>query len=255
MGRTRIIAVGNSKGGVGKTTTVVNLGHGLSLAGKKVLAVDLDSQGNLAPVLGIKPGPYLLYHVLIEGKEPTEVITPARKNGKGHFDILPGNWLSAKAKDILTGAMSRETTLARQLRGLRGYDYVLLDCAPSLDLLNVMALLYANEVLIPVGCRGIDLYGVRQYLDVASQIRQTFNHPLSLLAILPTFYDQRTTEAKAVLAKLREHYKNIVASPIRLNVRLMEAGVRGRTIFEYDRDSYGAHDYAKLVELIARGVK
>lgn len=252
----RIIAVGNSKGGVGKTTTVANLGHGLALAGKKVLAIDLDSQGNLAPMLGAKPRSHLLYHVLIEGVRPELAITPARRDSNnGQLDILPGNWLSARAKDILVGEMNREATLARRLRRVRDYDFVLLDCAPSLDLLNVMALLYANEVLVPVGCRGVDLHGVRQYLDVAAQIRQTFDQPLTLLAVLPTFYDQRTTEAKAVLAKLREHYGDVVAPPIRLNVRLMEAGVRGRTIFEYGRDSYGAHDYARLVELVTRGTR
>lgn len=248
----RIIAVGNSKGGVGKTTTVANLGHGLALAGKKVLAIDLDSQGNLAPMLGIQPGSCLLYHVLVEGDSPYVAIIHARTNGRAPLDILPGNWLSARAKDILIGEMNRETILARRLEDIRDYDYVLLDCAPSLDLLNVMALLYADEVLIPVGCRGIDLYGVRQYLEVASRVREAFDHHLTLLAVLPTFYDQRMLEAKAVLAKLREHYGDVVASPIRSNVRLMEAGVRGKTIFEYAPASYGAQDYARLVELIVR---
>lgn len=247
----RIIAIANQKGGVGKTTTTVNLGHGLALRGHDVLLVDLDAQGNLASALGVKGFKTALYEVLVEHIPPEEAIIPARPQGKrGRLDFLPSDWRTARAKEILAGEIFREMILARAMHDIVDYNYILLDCAPSLDLLNVMALLYAEEVLLPVGCRTLDLVGVQQYLATMRDVREKAKHDVRLLAILPTFFDVRTKISLEVLAALKEAFPQNVAHPIRLNVRLAEAAGHGQSIFEYDPRSFGAFDYARLVEWV-----
>ncbi|HID61989.1 MAG TPA: ParA family protein [Anaerolineae bacterium] len=247
----RVIAIANQKGGVGKTTTAVNLGHGLALRGHDVLLVDLDAQGNLASALGVKSFNAALYEVLVEHIGPEEVIIPARPpRGRGRLDFLPSDWRTARAKEILAGETFREMVLARAMREVVDYKYVLLDCAPSLDILNVMALLYADEVLLPVGCRTLDLVGVQQYLATMRDVREKARHDVRLLAILPTFFDTRTRISHEVLAALQEAFSQNVAHPIRSNVRLAEAAGHGQSIFEYDPRSFGAVDYARLVEWV-----
>ena len=250
----RVIAIANQKGGVGKTTTAVNLGHGLALRGHDVLLVDLDAQGNLAAALGVKKFEAALYEVLVERVPPQEVIIPAREiPGRGRLDFLPSDWRTARAKEILAGETFREMILSQAMRDVVDYSFVLLDCAPSLDILNIMALLYAREVLLPVGCRTLDLVGVQQYLSTMRDVREKARHDVRLLAILPTFYDPRTRIAHEVLAALEEAFPQSVAHPIRLNVRLAEAAGHGQSIFEYDPRSFGAIDYARLVEWVNGG--
>mgnify|MGYP005841066923 CR=1 FL=1 len=248
---TRVIAIANQKGGVGKTTTVVNLGHGLALRGQNVLLVDLDAQGNLASALGVKKFKAALYEVLVERVPSEEVIIPARPpRDRGRLDFLPSDWRTARAKEILAGETFREMILALAMRDVVDYNYILLDCAPSLDILNVMALLYAEEVLLPVGCRTLDLLGVQQYLATMRDVREKARHDIRLLAILPTFFDARTKISLEVLTALKEAFPKNVAHPIRLNVRLAEAAGHGQSIFEYDPRSFGAIDYAHLVEWV-----
>ena len=248
---TRVIAIANQKGGVGKTTTTVNLGHGLALRGHDVLLIDLDAQGNLASALGVKDFKSALYEVLVEHVPPEEVIIPARPSqGRGRLDLLPSDWRTARAKEILSGETFREMILAQAMRNVVDYNYILLDCAPSLDILNIMALLYAEEVLLPVGCRTLDLVGVQQYLTTMQDVREKARHDVRLLAILPTFFDSRTRISREVLDALREAFPQNVAHPIRLNVRLAEAAGHGQSIFEYDPRSSGAIDYAHLVEWV-----
>jgi len=248
--KTRVIAVGNSKGGTGKTTTAVNLGHGLVLRGYNVLLVDLDSQGNLSVSLGVKPN-YMLYDILISGMNLDEVITPARHYSdamRGRLDIIASDWRTARAKEILAGQNFREEVLARSMRAVKGYDYIILDCAPSLDLLNINAILYAQEAIIPVAVRTLDLVGVRQYIETMRDVRQVAGRGAHLLFVLPTFVDARTRLSGEVRDALERSFPHSLASPIRINVRLAEAAGHGQTIFEYDSKASGAQDYSRLVE-------
>ena len=251
---TRIIAIANQKGGVGKTTTAINLGHGLALRGHDVLLVDLDAQGSMATCLGIS-FTKTLYHVLVQKEDPAACIVSARRysddSGRGRLDLLPSDWRTAQVKDQLVGQSFGERALTQALGKIaRSYNYVLLDCAPSLDILNIAALLLCNEVLIPVAVNYLDLIGVRQYLETVQEVRKNTDHDIRLLAVLPTFYDSRPIKCKEILGILRTHFGEVVADPIRTNVSVAEAPSHQETIFEYAPRSYGALDYANLVERV-----
>lgn len=251
---TRIIAIANQKGGVGKTTTAINLGHGLTLRGYNVLLVDLDAQGSSATYLGVS-FTKTLYHVLVQGEDPATCVVPVRRYPddpqRGRFDLLPSDWRTAQAKDQLVAQAFGEMALKQALgKMVRSYDYVLLDCAPSLDILNVAALLLCNEVLIPVAVNYLDLVGVGQYLETVREVREHTGQDIRLLIVLPTFYDSRPIKCREILGMLQRHFGKLVADPIRANVRVAEAPSHQKTIFEYDPRSYGAIDYAKLVERV-----
>lgn len=253
---TRIIAVANQKGGVAKTTTVINLGHGLVLRGNDVLLIDLDAQGSLALSFDLSPDK-TLYHILVENENPRNCILNVRRYPndprRGKLDLIPSDWRTARAKDHLVVQSFGETALKDSMANLvKSYDYVLLDCAPSLDILNVAALLLSTEVLIPVAVNYLDMVGVRQYLDTVSQVRSNSGHDVRLLAIVPTFFDSRPIKDREVLSLLRQHFGDSIAEPIRTNVRVAEAPSHAQTIFEYDPRSHGAIDYAKLVIRISR---
>jgi len=251
---TRIIAIANQKGGVGKTTTAINLGHGLTLRGHDVLLVDLDAQGSSATYLGIS-FTKTLYHVLVQREDPAACVVPVRRYPddpqRGNFDLLPSDWRTAQAKDQLVAQAFGEMALKQALsKMVRSYDYVLLDCAPSLDILNVAALLLCTEVLIPVAVNYLDLVGVDQYLETVREVRENTGQDIRLLAVLPTFYDSRPIKCREILGMLQRHFGKLAADPIRANVRVAEAPSHQKTIFEYDPRSYGAIDYAKLVERV-----
>jgi chromosome partitioning protein len=237
----RVIAVTNQEGGTGKTTTVVNLGFALAQGGSRTLLVDLDAQGNLGISFGIESNQGL-YHILVEGVDPNACAVSVRPN----LDLIPSHETVASAELIMTGEPGRATLLRRRMRGIRAYDFVLLDCPPSLSLLSQNALTYAEEVLIPISMDYLALIGVKQILNTITMVNEVLEHPVFISGIVPTFYDVRNRISREVLSTLKEHFGERVLSPIRVNTKLREAPSHKQSIFEYDPQSYGAQDYQRL---------
>lgn len=244
----RRIAVFNHKGGTGKTTTAVNLAAGLAERGLKVLLVDADGQGNVGASLGIR-GERTLYHVLVTGASADDAAVPVRQN----LDVLTSNELLAAAELYLAERQNRHRILRERLGDrARGYDVVVLDCAPALSLMNQNALVYADSVLVPVSCDYLSLVGVRQVLRTLKNVRTLLKHDVNLLGVVPTFFDVRNKISREAVDALTEHFGERCLPPIRVNTKLREAPSAKQTIFEYAPDSHGALDYSALVERIVR---
>jgi len=244
--RIRKIVISNSKGGVGKTTTAVNLGAGLAMRGERVLLLDLDTQGHVARALGVTPSSSL-YEVLDQNLPPRQAIIPARHN----LDLLAGGRLLARAKKTIASLpYGGEHILSEKLSDLNGYDYVILDTAPSWDVLNVNALFFAQEVLLPISMEALAVYGMADFLESVQGVRR-YNPTLRLRYVLPTFFDMRVRKSSEILQQLVDHFQRMVLPPIRYNVDLSECPAHGKTIFEYAARSRGSKDYARLVERIA----
>jgi chromosome partitioning protein len=249
---THIVAVLNQKGGVGKTTTTINLAAYLAKSGRKVLIVDADPQGNATSGMGIDKNSVsaTLYDVLFSRAQAVDVIQKATSHG---LFLLPANANLAAAEVELVGTAQREHQLSRVLAGLN-YDIILIDCPPSLGLLSINALTAASEVLIPVQTEYYALEGLSQLLDVIGQVRTALNPNLNLLGIILTMYDSRTSLSDQVKAELDKHFEQkVFKTVIPRNVRLAEAPSFGKTIAEHDRWSKGARAYKALAkELEAR---
>ncbi|HEX9103944.1 MAG TPA: ParA family protein [Polyangia bacterium] len=247
--RSRRVAILNQKGGTGKTTTAVNLAAGIAARGYDTLLVDVDAQGNVGTSLGIR-GERTLYHVLVPGEEgparPEDVVVPVR----GHLDVITADATLAMAEVYLARIDSgRDRVLAERLAPLRArYQYVVLDCGPSLSLLNQNALSFADEVLIPVSCDYLALVGVKQVLKTLKDIDKHLGHTVRISGVVPTFFDARTRLAREAVDTLSGHFKERLYEPIRRSTRLAEAPSHRQTIFEYAPDSPGAEDYRRLVE-------
>lgn len=242
----RRIAVFNHKGGTGKTTTAVNLAAGLAERGFRVLLLDADSQGNVGASLGIR-GERGLYHVLVHGAEAEDVAVPVRPE----LFVLTSNESLAAAELYLAGKPNRDRILRERLAGaVKGFDCVVVDCAPALSLMNQNVLAYADSVIIPVGCDYLSLVGVRQVMRTLNNVERLLSHRVELLGVLPTFFDQRNRIARDTIEVLGRHFQDRCFSPIRVNTRLREAPSMKQTIFEYAPDSHGASDYWALVSEI-----
>jgi len=246
--RARRIAVLNQKGGTGKTTTAVNLAAGLAERGKRTLLIDTDAQGNVGVCLGVM-GEHSLYHILVDGKEPTDVAVPIRS----HLDVITSDctlaaaeiWLARQNVDQRSRIMTRRLNL---MKVSRTFDYVIIDCGPSLNLLNQNALSYADEVIIPVTCDYLALVGVKQVLRTIKDIERHLHHSVRISAVLPTFYNSRTRLSREVLDTLQKHFKEKCLPPIRQNTKLAEAPSHRKSIFEYAPQSHGAKDYNQVVD-------
>jgi chromosome partitioning protein len=249
----RKIAVAMAKGGVGKTTTAVNLAHGLASRGRKVLLVDCDTQGQAAKFLGVKPA-YGLYEFITErGKNgdyvsKNEAIHPCRQNlwllAGGIRLVELKNWLGEQPRDV------RQIILGKELIPKKGtLDFLIFDCAPGWDVLSVNILMAADEVLCPVALQGASLEGLKTFFRYL-QSAQKLNSDLRLKYILPTMFDQRTRQSHDILNQLKKHFGRQICEPIHLNVRLAEAPAHGQTIFEYSSQAVGSQDYEKLIERI-----
>lgn len=246
--RARRLAILNQKGGTGKTTTAVNLAAGVAERGNKVLLIDTDAQGNVGVCLGVA-GEKSMYHVIVDGENPIDVAVPVR----GGLDVITSDatlaaaeiWLARQSLDQRSRIMTRRLNL---MQVSRTYDYVILDCGPSLNLLNQNALSYADEVVIPVTCDYLALVGVRQVLRTIKDIERHLHHAVRVSAVLPTFFDARTRLGREVLETLQSHFKDKCLGPIRINTRLAEAPSHRKTIFEYAPHSYGAQDYTRVVD-------
>jgi chromosome partitioning protein len=253
---TQILAVANQKGGVAKTTTVASLGAALAEQGKSVLIVDLDPQACLTFSLGIDPEDLELsvHHVLTKGIEPAEVIIQTDDG----VDLLPATIELARAEADLLTRTGREYVLRAALEDLEGYDWVLLDCPPSLGVLTVAALTAANGVLIPLQCETLSHRGVGQLLDTVHDVRRFTNKKLGVWGVLPTLYDGRTNHARTVLETISETYDlDVIEPPIPKSIRFAEAPAAGRSILATARRNRGADAYrdvaTNLTEKAASG--
>ncbi len=244
----RRIAVVNYKGGTGKTTTVVNLAHAISLKGFKVLIVDTDPQGSAGIYFGMSPKK-TLYDVLIDEVPVVECIEKARHN----IDILCSNERVFPAELKMTSMKNRELILKNRLKNIPGYDFVILDCAPSMNLLNQNALLYANEILLPVSMEYLSLIGVKQLLKNIKIINRIFNKKVTITKVIPTFYDKRNKKSKDILGSLKRVFPSMMSTPIRLDNKMSESSSKLKTIFETAPSSHSAHDYNLVSEEILNG--
>ncbi len=242
----RKIAIVGFKGGIGKTTTCVNLGAALALRGHRVLLIDTDTQANLAIALGINNYNKSLADVLTRKVKAEECIIPARKK----LDLLPSDITLYKAQQRMVLEMAREEIFDELFTGLTGYEYQLLDCAPSVTLLTVNALAYVDEVFIPVSMEMLALSSVEQFIDYLKNIHRILGKGAALRLIIPTMYDPRRKVSAQVLQLLRKLGPR-VTEPIWVDTKLSEAPGEGKTIFEYASRSRGAADYARLTELVA----
>jgi chromosome partitioning protein len=239
---TQILAIANQKGGVAKTTTVASLGAALAEQGKSVLIVDLDPQACLTFSLGIDPEDLELsvHHVLTKGLDASEVIIETDDG----VDLLPATIELARAEADLLTRTGREYVLRAALEDLESYDWVLLDCPPSLGVLTVAALTAANAVLIPLQCETLSHRGVGQLLDTVHDVRRFTNKKLSVWGVLPTLYDGRTNHARTVLETISDTYGlDVIEPPIPKSIRFAEAPAAGRSILATARKNRGADAY------------
>ncbi|MEO8417290.1 MAG: AAA family ATPase [Methylophilaceae bacterium] len=247
----RILAITNQKGGVGKTTTCVNLAASLAATGRRVLLVDLDPQGNATTGGGLDKAhlKHTVYHVLIGDKTLKEVIRPSEK---GKFDIAPANRNLAGAEVELVNEIGRETRLKLALAALKdGYDYVLLDCPPALNLVTVNALTAAHAVMIPMQCEYYALEGLSDLVNTIKKVRTHLNPTLEIEGLLRTLFDTRNMLAQQVSAQLVTHFGDkVYRTVIPRNIRLAEAPSYGLPALIYDRASKGAQAYVDLAEEI-----
>lgn len=247
---TTTLAVANQKGGVAKTTSVASLGAALAELGHTVLLVDLDPQACLTFSLGIDPEDLELsvHHVLTKRTDPAEVILHTEDG----VDLLPATIELARAEADLLTRTGREHVLRAVLEDVDGYDWVLLDCPPSLGVLTVAALTAADGVLVPLQCETLSHRGVGQLLDTVHDVRRFTNKDLEVWGVLPTLYDGRTTHARTVLETISETYGlDVIEPPIPKTIKFAEAPAAGRSILATSRSSKGAQAYRDVAVHLA----
>ncbi|AUX42201.1 uncharacterized protein SOCE26_036280 [Sorangium cellulosum] len=242
----RYLAVFNHKGGTGKTTTAVSVAAGLAARGKRVLLVDTDAQGNVSVSLGAG-AERSLYHVLVMGLRVADATRTVRPN----LDLLPSNETLAAAELYLAGRQNRDRVLSDRLSAAAAaYDYVVLDCSPSLSLMNQNALVFADSVLVPVACDYLSLVGVRQVIKTVKNVNALLHHPVQIWGVLPTFYDGRAKIAREAVGTMKQHFGERCLAPIRQAIKVKEAPAQGQTIFEYAQGTPASDDYLAVVDRI-----
>jgi chromosome partitioning protein len=251
-----VIAIANQKGGVGKTTTVINLGAALAELERRVLLVDMDPQSALSGAMGMDLNnlQQTIYNVLVDTRVPIHsIIHSVRPN----LDVVPSNIDLAAAELELISAIGREYILKEALAPVREqYDYVLIDAPPSLGLLTINALGAADQVIIPLQCEYLALRGMRFLLDTISKVKAKINPHLEIRGILGTMYNRRTLHAQEVVHEIRNLFGDKVFDVvIKSSIRFAEAPVAHQSILEYDPKHDGAMAYRKLAEVIVDGEK
>lgn len=247
------LAIVNQKGGVGKSTTAINLGAAIAEKGLKVLIVDIDPQGNASSGLGIDKTEveYSIYDLLLEDVDFSDVIISVKES---KLDIIPANIDLAGAEIELVSQISRESRLNKALDGdIDTYDYILIDCPPSLGLLTLNALTAADGVIVPIQCEYYALEGLGQLLETIKLVQNNLNNKLELEGVLLTMYDSRTNLSDQVADEVKNHFSDeIYETVIPRNVRLSEAPSFGQSIINYDNRSSGAKAYRKLAQEVLK---
>lgn len=241
----RKICIINQKGGVGKTTTAINIAAGLSRLNKKVLIIDFDAQGNVATSLNIE-GEKDIYHILNENA----IVKQCIKNLGQNLDLIASTESLAKTEVLIANMVNKEFVLKEKLKNLSGYDYVLLDCAPGLSILNQNAMLYADEAIIPVSTDHLGYDALIKMKKVIDKINDHFEHDLKISKVIPTLFDKRNKTCKDYLGKIQNDFYEVCTAPIRINSKLKEAPAHGKSIFSYAKSSNGAKDYMAVIKLI-----
>ena len=247
----RVFATTNQKGGVGKTTTAINLAASLAASDLRILVVDNDPQGNATSGLGVAKEPERpsTYHLLLGDNPPESLIVATSFEG---VSIIPADKNLAGANLDLVDVPEREFRLRRGLTEIRDkFDFVIIDCPPALDLLTINALIAADAVVVPIQCEFFALEGISELMDTIDRIRESFSHPLEIEGILLTMYDDRTNLTRQVAADLREFFKDEVFKTIvPRSIKLAEAPSFGKPILAYDPRSKGAESYIQLAKEI-----
>ncbi|EAG9702284.1 ParA family protein [Listeria monocytogenes] len=251
----KVIALANQKGGVGKTTSSVNLSSSLAFLGKKVLLVDIDPQGNASSGVGVNKGEieHCIYDVLVDDVAIQDVL---QKTDLDNLNVIPATIQLAGAEVELVPAISREIRLKKAIDSIRDdYDYVIIDCPPSLGLLTLNALTAADSVLIPVQCEYYALEGLSQLLNTIRIVQKHLNEDLQIEGVLLTMLDARTNLGIQVIEEVKKYFQNKVFNTIiPRNVRLSEAPSHGKPILLYDAKSKGAEVYLELAkEVVVHG--
>lgn len=242
----RKVAIFNQKGGVGKTTTAVNLSAGLSRNSKKVLLIDLDPQGDISACQSTN-AQYNLYHFLMEGAELNECTTKLGKN----LDIIHCDHKMADAEHQIAKSKESIDFLSKKLDAKLDYEYIILDCPPSLRLLNKNALFYASEIIIPTSADILGYESLKKTTKRIVEFNKDYNHNISVSSILPTMFDARNKVCNEVVFDMKKEFTPLlVTEPIRVNSKLKEAPKAKMSIFTYDKKSSGAEDYWKFTKLV-----
>lgn len=247
----RVLAITNQKGGVGKTTTAINLAASLAANDLKILVIDADPQGNATTGLGVAKATEgaTLYDVLLGNAPPQDAVVPTQFEG---LYLIPGDKNLVGANLELVGLDNREFRMRERLTAIRNeYPYIILDCPPALDLLTLNALMAADAVVVPIQCEFFALEGISELMDTIDRIRDSFQHPLDVEGILLTMFDDRTNLTRQVAKDLKEFFGDqVFETIIPRSVRLAEAPSFGKPILAYDPRSKGAESYIKLAKEI-----
>lgn len=245
----KIIAIANQKGGVGKTTTSVNLGAGLATLGKRVLLVDIDPQGNTTSGVGINKADVenCIYNILIDEISPQDAVVQTKIEG---LNIIPATIQLAGAEIELVSTISRELRLKKALGALKHqYDYILIDCPPSLGILTINSLTAADSVIIPIQCEYYALEGLSQLLNTVRLVQKNLNPHLKIEGVLLTMLDARTNLGIQVIEEVKKYFQEkVYRTIIPRNIRLSEAPSHGQSIITYDPRSKGAEVYFELAK-------
>lgn len=241
----RKICIINEKGGVGKTTTTISIAAGLSRKDKKVLVVDLDAQGNVGTILKVEVEKDV-YNVLTENADVMQCTKHLGKN----LDVMPSRETLTKTEVIISSMPNKEFILKNKLKALKGYDYVLIDCPPSLGILNQNALLYAQEAFIPVSTDFLGYDALKKMTTVIETINDRFDHTIKITKVIPTLFDKRIKSCRKYLDKISSEFYEITTNPVRINSKLKEAPESGKSIFGFAPSSRGAKDYQRIVKVI-----